>query len=76
MATIDSLTSQIRALYEKADEDERRRIQEELRDTQLSFDTDWDVVVRVGAGVSFLATFYHIQHQNPLTHPRLSKSPL
>ncbi|KAF2678438.1 S-adenosyl-L-methionine-dependent methyltransferase [Lentithecium fluviatile CBS 122367] len=48
---MESLTSQIRTLYTQSDDPTRQKIQSDLRDLQLSFDTEWDTVVRLGAGL-------------------------
>ena len=48
---MDALIPQIRTLYSQADEKTRRKIQEDLRDLQASFDNDWDLVVRIASGV-------------------------
>jgi demethylsterigmatocystin 6-O-methyltransferase len=49
---MDAIASQFRDLYSKADEEGRRKLQEELRDLQTSVDTEWDLVVRLASGVS------------------------
>ncbi|KAF2267964.1 S-adenosyl-L-methionine-dependent methyltransferase [Lojkania enalia] len=47
---MDAITSQIRDFYARSDEEGRRKLQDELRDVQASFDTDFDVVARLGSG--------------------------
>jgi hypothetical protein len=54
---MDSIAVQILELYSKADEEERGRIQTVLRDLQTSIDTEWDVLMRMGSGVSLFSTF-------------------
>lgn len=49
---MDSLISQIQTLYSQADDESRRKIQEDIRDLQNSFDTEWEMVVRLATGVS------------------------
>ncbi|KAJ4305456.1 hypothetical protein N0V90_000987 [Kalmusia sp. IMI 367209] len=47
---MDDLLSQIRTLYSQASDDDRQKIQEDLRDFQFSLDTNnWDVVIRIAA---------------------------
>ncbi|KAF2661192.1 methyltransferase B [Lophiostoma macrostomum CBS 122681] len=48
---MDTIATQIRELYSKANEEERRKIQNELRDLQTSLDTEWDVLIRLGSGM-------------------------
>jgi demethylsterigmatocystin 6-O-methyltransferase len=49
---MEAVACQIRDLYAQADEEERRKLQNDLRDLQTSLDTDWDMLVRIGSGVS------------------------
>ena len=56
---MDAIASQFRVLYAEADEEGRRKLQNELRDLQTSLDTDWDIVIRPCGGVCvFNPIFY------------------
>ena len=47
---MDALTTQIRNLYDEASEQDRLKIQEDLRILQTYFDNDWDLVIRMASG--------------------------
>ncbi|KAF2738110.1 S-adenosyl-L-methionine-dependent methyltransferase [Polyplosphaeria fusca] len=47
---METIATQFRQLYAKADEDERRKFLDELQDLQLSMDDDWDTILRLGSG--------------------------
>ncbi|KAF2795939.1 methyltransferase B [Melanomma pulvis-pyrius CBS 109.77] len=47
---MDAIADQVRGLYAKGSEDERRQLQVDLRELQTSLDTEWDMVVRLGSG--------------------------
>jgi hypothetical protein len=49
---MDALTQQITDLYAQADEQGRKKIQDDLRDLQTSLDSEWDVFVRLASLVS------------------------
>ena len=49
---MDALFSQIKELYAKGDDNEKRQIQGFVRELQVEFYTDWDVVMRLASGVS------------------------
>jgi demethylsterigmatocystin 6-O-methyltransferase len=51
---MEAIANQVRDLYDKGSEDERRQIQVDLRELQTSMDTEWDMLVRIGSGVSIL----------------------
>jgi demethylsterigmatocystin 6-O-methyltransferase len=51
---MEAIANQVRDLYAKGSEDERRQIQVDLRELQTSMDTEWDMLVRIGSGVSIL----------------------
>lgn len=52
---MDAIRGQIRDLFAKADEEGRKKIQEELRELQTSLDTEWDMLVRVSSGFMQMA---------------------
>jgi demethylsterigmatocystin 6-O-methyltransferase len=49
---MDALTQQVTDLYAQADEQGRKKIQDDLRDLQTSLDSEWDVFVRLASLVS------------------------
>ena len=49
---MEAITSQVQDLYANANEEGRRKLQDDLRELQTSLDTEWDMVVRLGSGVS------------------------
>ncbi len=49
---MDALFSQIKELYAQGDDNEKRKIQGFVRELQVEFYTDWDVVMRLASGVS------------------------
>ncbi|KAL2131432.1 hypothetical protein VTI74DRAFT_5122 [Chaetomium olivicolor] len=49
-ATMESIFHQIKDLYAKADEKGRREIQGYIRELQVGFYSDWDVVMRLTSG--------------------------
>ncbi|KAF2712665.1 methyltransferase B [Pleomassaria siparia CBS 279.74] len=52
---MEAITTQIRELYAKGTEDERRQLQVDLRDLQTSLDTEWEMVARLGSGIFQIA---------------------
>jgi hypothetical protein len=49
---MEAIAQLTRALFDKADEEGRRKIQEDLRALQSSLDTEWDAVFRLASGVN------------------------
>ncbi|KAL2850278.1 S-adenosyl-L-methionine-dependent methyltransferase [Aspergillus pseudoustus] len=47
---MDSISEQIKQLWANANPDERRQIRDDLQDLAFSFDTDWDVIIRLASG--------------------------
>ncbi|KAF2473185.1 S-adenosyl-L-methionine-dependent methyltransferase [Lindgomyces ingoldianus] len=52
---MDTIASQVRDLYNKADEEGRRTLQHELSELQRSLDTEWDMVIRLASGTLQMA---------------------
>lgn len=55
---MESIFNQIKELYAKAEDAGKREIQGYIRELQVGFYSDWDVVMRLTSGVCF-----------PLRHP-------
>jgi demethylsterigmatocystin 6-O-methyltransferase len=49
---MEAISIQIKELFAKADDDGRKKLQNELRDLQLGLDTNWDLLVKFGSSVS------------------------
>ena len=49
---MDTIATQVKELFAKADEDGRKKLQIELRDLQQELETDWDILIRLGSSVS------------------------
>ncbi|PSN67179.1 S-adenosyl-L-methionine-dependent methyltransferase [Corynespora cassiicola Philippines] len=47
---MDAVTKQVQELYSQATEEGRRQLLNELRELQQSFDSDWDMLARLGSG--------------------------
>ncbi|KAF2871951.1 methyltransferase B [Massariosphaeria phaeospora] len=47
---MESIANQIRELFEKANDEERRKIHADIRELQWSLDSDWDLLARMFAG--------------------------
>ncbi len=50
---MEAIFKQIKDLYEKGDDNVRREIQGYIRELQVDFHSDWDVIMRLASGVSF-----------------------
>lgn len=70
---MDAIADQVRDLYAKGSEDERRQLQVDLRELQTSLDTEWDMVVRLGSGVSAPITNRIFKKQILMFIPSFSK---
>lgn len=47
---MEAISQQLKQLFDQADAEGRRKLQDELRDLQTSLDTQWDVVIRLASG--------------------------
>ena len=50
---MDAIFNQIRDLYKNGDDKVRGEIQGHVRELQVDFYSDWDVIMRLSSGVSF-----------------------
>lgn len=48
---METISQQITSLYQSADEKGRKSIQDAIRDLMFSFDSDFDVFLRIASGV-------------------------
>ncbi len=48
---MEAIFNQIKDLYDKGDDTVRREIQGHIRELQVDFYSDWDVIMRLASGV-------------------------
>ena len=49
---MEAIFNQIKDFYDKGDDNVRREIQGHIRELQVDFYSDWDVIMRLASGVS------------------------